>query len=46
MIREAFSKSKNVLCKGGWSTDLVTETDEAVEKMILEELKKLFPDHK
>lgn len=28
------------------NTDLVTETDQAVEKMLIENLSKEFPDHK
>ena len=28
------------------STDLVTETDQAVEKLLIDGLSKAFPDHK
>ncbi|XP_062501469.1 inositol monophosphatase 1-like [Corticium candelabrum] len=45
LIRAAFDKPKRVDCKGGYSTDLVTETDEEVEKMILMTLRERFPTH-
>ena len=44
MIREAFDKPKMITAKG-CSTDLVTETDEAVEKMIIGQLRERFPSH-
>ncbi|XP_065178846.1 inositol monophosphatase 1-like [Sycon ciliatum] len=44
MIREAFHKPKCITAKG-CATDLVTETDEAVEKMIIGHLRERFPDH-
>jgi 3'-phosphoadenosine 5'-phosphosulfate (PAPS) 3'-phosphatase len=45
MIRNAFGKAKKIESKG-YSTDLVTETDQQVEKMILGTLKERFPTHK
>ena len=44
MIRDAFSEPK-VITEKGCTTDLVTETDEAVEKMIIGGLRKCYPDH-
>jgi myo-inositol-1(or 4)-monophosphatase len=44
MIRNAFGKAKKIESKG-YSTDLVTETDQQVEKMILGTLKERFPTH-
>jgi len=44
VVEDAFYKLKNVKGKD-CLTDLVTETDKAVEKIIFESLKKEFPSH-
>ena len=44
MIRETFYKEKNIECKST-VTDLVTETDKAVEKMIFDTIRESYPDH-
>ena len=44
MIKDAFKKKKNVMLKAS-PIDLVTETDEAVEKFLFSELRKVFPEH-
>lgn len=44
MIREAFVKNKGIMTKA-CSTDLVTETDQNVEKYILKTVKERFPEH-
>ncbi|ESO95084.1 hypothetical protein LOTGIDRAFT_178401 [Lottia gigantea] len=44
-IREAFYKEKNVEIKQS-AADLVTETDQAVEKMIQDLIMKKYPHHK
>jgi len=44
IVEDAFYKLKNVKGKD-CLTDLVTETDKAVEKVIFESLKKEFPSH-
>ena len=38
-------KKKNVMLKAS-PIDLVTETDQAVEKFLFSELRKVFPDHR
>jgi len=45
LIKEAFNKPKNVDLKSS-TIDLVTETDTAVEKMILDKINSAFPTHK
>ncbi|KAF0302526.1 Inositol monophosphatase 1 [Amphibalanus amphitrite] len=45
MIKDAFKKKKNVMLKAS-PIDLVTETDEAVEKFLFSELRKVFPQHR
>ncbi|EDO41578.1 predicted protein [Nematostella vectensis] len=45
MTSEAFHKDKSVLTKG-CSTDLVTETDQNVEKFVISSLKEKFPSHR
>ncbi|XP_037090142.1 inositol monophosphatase 1-like isoform X1 [Pollicipes pollicipes] len=45
MIKDAFKKKKNVMLKSS-PVDLVTETDQAVEKFIFSELRKTFSDHR
>ena len=44
IVREHWCQPSNVRHKG--SIDLVTETDQAVEKMLIDGLSKAFPDHK
>ena len=44
IIKEAFYKKKSVLTKS-CDVDLVTETDQAVEKMLIGRIKENFPDH-
>ena len=45
VIREAFYKGKQIEEKSN-SRDLVTETDKAVEEMVIADFKKAFPSHK
>ena len=45
LIKEAFHKPKNIDLKSS-TIDLVTETDTAVEAMILSAITKNFPTHK
>uniref|UniRef100_A0A6A7G1E7 Inositol-1-monophosphatase n=1 Tax=Hirondellea gigas TaxID=1518452 RepID=A0A6A7G1E7_9CRUS len=45
IIRDGFYKAKKVEMKGN-PRDLVTETDKAVEDMVMATLHKTFPDHK
>ena len=45
IIKKAFHQKKSVLIKS-CDVDLVTETDQAVEKMLIERIKENFPDHK
>ena len=44
IVEDAFYKLKNVKGKD-CATDLVTETDKAVEKVIFDSLKNVFPSH-
>ncbi|XP_032777985.1 inositol monophosphatase 1 isoform X1 [Daphnia magna] len=44
IIKEAFYKKKSVLTKS-CDVDLVTETDQAVEKMLIGRIKENFPSH-
>ncbi|XP_077983143.1 inositol monophosphatase 1-like [Glandiceps talaboti] len=44
VIREAYKLEKRVLTKSS-AADLVTETDQRVEKMIISKLKEKFPTH-
>lgn len=44
LIREKISISKNIAVKSS-DIDLVTETDQQVEKLLIENLSKDFPDH-
>ncbi|VDM71045.1 unnamed protein product [Strongylus vulgaris] len=46
LVRDAFDQPASVVKTKATATDLVTETDQAVEKMLIEGLKKAFPDHK
>jgi len=45
LIRQAFDKKKQVLQKS-CDVDLVTETDQAVEKLLIQRVKENFPTHK
>jgi fructose-1,6-bisphosphatase/inositol monophosphatase family enzyme len=46
MVREALSTKRVFNCKQTSQADLVTETDQLVERMIFESLKKQFPQHR
>jgi fructose-1,6-bisphosphatase/inositol monophosphatase family enzyme len=45
VIRGAFAQKKDVLTKAGFA-DLVTETDQQVEAMIIGFLRQQFPSHR
>eukprot|EP01135_Chromosphaera_perkinsii_P000192 Nk52_evm1s43 gene=Nk52_evmTU1s43 len=46
LIQQAFAqRDKQVMIKGDKSTDLVTETDQKVEKELIGALKKKYPSH-
>ncbi|XP_076112936.1 inositol monophosphatase 1-like isoform X2 [Mytilus galloprovincialis] len=45
VVREAFYKEKSLQTKSNYA-DLVTETDQAVEKQIIYSLKEKYPTHK
>lgn len=44
IIRKAFHEKKSVLTKS-CDVDLVTETDQAVEKLLIDRIKENFPNH-
>ncbi|KAJ8303054.1 hypothetical protein KUTeg_019450 [Tegillarca granosa] len=44
-VKEAFFKEKTVELKGSFA-DLVTETDQRVEKLIIDSFKEKYPTHK
>lgn len=44
VIKSAFAKPKNVEHKG--AVDLVTETDQQCEKLVLERIQEAFPSHR
>nr|CDQ01385.1 Bm11145 [Brugia malayi] len=46
LVRAAFEQPCSEVHTKLSDTDLVTETDQAVEKMLIENLSKEFPDHK
>ncbi|CAI4225834.1 unnamed protein product [Auanema sp. JU1783] len=46
LVRDAFDTPTSVVQTKASATDLVTETDQAVEKLIISTLSKKFPDHK
>lgn len=48
IVKEALSKGngRDASIKGDISSDLVTETDLAVEKFVFKELKEAYPNHK
>lgn len=43
MIADAFNSPKNITFKG--TVDLVTETDQAVEQLVMGRIRERFPDH-
>ena len=45
MIKDCFYKDKKVTQKSSFA-DLVTETDQAVEKFFTKEIQKKYPGHK
>ncbi|KAK8730713.1 hypothetical protein OTU49_007883 [Cherax quadricarinatus] len=45
LVRDAIKKKKNIEMKSS-AVDLVTETDKAVEKLLITGLSSAFPDHK
>ena len=45
LVYDAINKSKEIKQKSN-EIDLVTETDTAVEKLLISKLSKNFPDHK
>lgn len=46
LVRDAFDQSHCVVKTKDSATDLVTETDQAVEKLLIKGLSEAFPDHK
>ena len=44
-MREASERPKNVEIKDGGPTDLVTETDKAVQEYIFTQIRETFPTH-
>ena len=48
IVEEALTKGngRDASIKGDISSDLVTETDLAVEKFVFKELKEAYPNHK
>ncbi|KAK6025898.1 inositol monophosphatase family protein, partial [Ostertagia ostertagi] len=46
LVRDAFDQTNCVVKTKASDVDLVTETDQAVEKLLIEGLSKAFPDHK
>lgn len=48
IVHEALSREEQIqtaVVKGDSTSDLVTETDVAVEKFVIKELKQAYPDH-
>lgn len=45
VVCEAINKKKNIEMKSS-AVDLVTESDKAVEKLLISGLSSAFPDHK
>lgn len=45
LIRESISRQKNIQVKS-CDVDLVTETDQMVEKLLMDGISAKFPDHK
>uniref|UniRef100_A0A0N5A1M7 Inositol-1-monophosphatase n=1 Tax=Parastrongyloides trichosuri TaxID=131310 RepID=A0A0N5A1M7_PARTI len=46
LVRNAFDQPFSVVTTKASNTDLVTETDQAVEKLLISNLSAAFPDHK
>ncbi|VDL67018.1 unnamed protein product, partial [Nippostrongylus brasiliensis] len=46
LVRDAFDQPVCVVKTKESATDLVTETDQAVEKLLIKGLSEAFPDHK
>uniref|UniRef100_A0A7E4V150 Inositol-1-monophosphatase n=1 Tax=Panagrellus redivivus TaxID=6233 RepID=A0A7E4V150_PANRE len=46
LVRTAFDQPASIVLTKSSDTDLVTETDQAVEKLLIAGLGKAFPDHK
>uniref|UniRef100_A0A183BVT9 Inositol-1-monophosphatase n=1 Tax=Globodera pallida TaxID=36090 RepID=A0A183BVT9_GLOPA len=46
LVKNAFSQPLGVVNTKSSATDFVTETDQAVEKLLIAELSERFPDHK
>ena len=46
LVRDAFDQPASVVTTKTSNTDLVTETDQAVEKHLIDGLTAAFPDHK
>ncbi|PIO72836.1 inositol monophosphatase family protein [Teladorsagia circumcincta] len=46
LVRDAFDQTNCVVKTKASDVDLVTETDQAVEKLLIEGLSKAFPDHR
>ncbi|XGW24461.1 hypothetical protein V3C99_006129 [Haemonchus contortus] len=46
LVRDAFDQPNCVVKTKASNVDLVTETDQAVEKLLIQGLSKAFPDHK
>lgn len=45
MVKEAFYKEKTMDTKESFA-DIVTETDQAVERFIINSIKEKYPEHK
>lgn len=45
LMRVASERPKNVEIKNGGPTDLVTETDKAVQEYIFKQIRETFPTH-
>jgi len=45
LVKNAYSEKKNITLKSS-AADLVTETDQKVEEIIISNLKKKYPDHR
>ena len=45
MVRDAVQNEMTITCKSS-SVDLVTKTDQKVEKLIIESVKEKFPKHR
>lgn len=46
LVRDAFDQPSSAVQTKASNTDLVTETDQAVEKLLIKGLGDKFPDHK